>query len=154
MLIFKCNKEKFANRRDPYRRFLPETIATKNSFSEIKGALGSLSSIKGYKYRVGGSDGGSYLKAGFKESELLPVYYPHVFKTGGRSGRSDIIANENMVPILVSAMKDIYKQMDTHVDSINKIQESAQPLQTDINKFITCISKIDTENKCDISASF
>ena len=148
------NKEKFRNRRDPYAGFIPETIKNKTDFKEINGALGTLSSIKPYRYRVGGSNGGSYLKAGFKESELMPIYYPHVFKNGGLKGQNDIISNENMVPILVSAMKDIYKQMDTHVDSINKIQESAQPLQTDLNKFKTCISKIDTKNQCDLGGGF
>ena len=153
-MVLGSNKEKFRNRRSAYSGFIHETIKSKTNFKEIKGALGTLDSINAYKYRVGGSNGGSYLKAGFKESELMPIYYPHVFKTGGVKGKNDIISNENMVPILVSAMKDIYKQMDTHIQSINKIQEKAQPLQTDINKFKTCISKIDIKNQCDVGGGF
>ena len=119
ILILTSSIENFST---THRPFIDETISNKSKFKEIIGALSTLDNISGYKYRVGGSDGGSYDSMGFKENELEKVYYPHVFRNGGlKTANKDVISNEKMVPVIAQALKDINKLISSHVDSINII---------------------------------
>ena len=120
----------------------------------ITGALSLVDSMNGYVYLVGGNMGGSHKRPGFKESELESIineYDRHDKKTADRYRKiykDGKISNENMVPFIFAATKEMNTNYSKIIEEMNDIRTTLQPIRENMQQIKSCMIMLDTNEKC------